>query len=509
MDSGGRDTIIKNPMSRSIGSGIKSLTNTGKEYYVLEHKTNSGSFRAGAQKEIIVDYIELGRDAKCAIRFSSMEQTVSRRHAAIQKTGNTWMLINLSAVNPTLLNGRPVKDRFYLNSGDDIQLSVEGPRLGFIVPSNNTTGSLGLGKRMSLFREQALRPYKRALYAMAAILLLIATGSGYAIYDYSQKNKTLAISLEELKKVTEISTSRADSLEAQNKKLAEENTEAQSRINSISRQLRRSSGSGGQARESSSNRRQNTASPPPSADISQLYKDIYHVRVTEVKITHTNGEVVKSNLTWSGTGFLTKDKRFITARHVVEPWFYPSRSGENQDLVLINILKHNYGAEIEITMEAVSPSQKKLKFRLRDFKIDRKDDLPEEMMFDGSPHVLRSALKNPNDIAWAKVNEQGDLVTRPEVSENLRATQELYILGYPLGIGASNPDNMTPLYSTATVGRPGLENGSIITTSNSTEKGNSGGPVFIKANNRYEVVGVVSGGWGQNIGRIVPIASIY
>ena len=72
-----------------------------------------------------------------------------------------------------ILNGS-----YYLQTGDEIQLSVGGPRLGFIVPQGRQalTSSIGLTERMSLFRKQALRPYKTALTIMGIVFVLAVAG---------------------------------------------------------------------------------------------------------------------------------------------------------------------------------------------------------------------------------------------------------------------------------------------------------------------------------------------
>ena len=92
---------------------------------------------------------------------------MSRKHAAIVRDGENWKLIHLSHSNPTLVNGHPINGSYYLQTGDEIQLSVGGPRLGFIVPQGRQalTSSIGLTERMSLFRKQAFHaPTKRINY---------------------------------------------------------------------------------------------------------------------------------------------------------------------------------------------------------------------------------------------------------------------------------------------------------------------------------------------------------
>lgn len=509
MAGSGRDTVVKGSsrLSKSIGAGIGAIASGGRDFFILEHKTNSKNFSAGKQKEIIVDYIELGRDHRCAIRYSEQDKTVSRRHAAISKEGDTWVLLNLSEVNPTLLNNRPVKKRYYLSSGDEIQLSVEGPKLGFIVPSNNKTGSLSIGKRMTLFGEQALKPYRRAIYGLVAALIVISALSGFFIYQLKDENVGLTEQNLELENTLieqdSLSTQKENELLAQ---IEQDSVNSAKQIANLQRRLRTANSR--RPRASSSSSSGNTSANVPT-DLNKVYADVYSIKAMNLKVTQNNGEIIQpENFIWFGTGFLTQDNRFITARHVIEPWFFPIDKEEDTDMFLINVLINNYGAKIDLEFEATSSSGKKLKFTLDDFKIDRSGDKAVEVTIEGGPHVVRHALESPNDIAFAKINQKGSIITKPDASTNLQAATQLYVLGYPLRFGSS-PGNMSPIYSTATVGRAGLENNSIITSDRNFDNGSSGGPVFFKEGNGYYVIGVVSGGWGDNLGRIVPIKSVY
>ena len=151
---------------------------SGRQYYILEHKTESVYHHAGESQKIIVDQIELGRDSACQVRFDESFETVSRRHAAIVKDGEGWKLITLSQTNPTFVNGQPVQGEWKLSSGDEIRLSSKGPLMGFIVPQGKQSlvSSIGMTERLNLFRQQALRPYKRALWIMFAVLIIAIAG---------------------------------------------------------------------------------------------------------------------------------------------------------------------------------------------------------------------------------------------------------------------------------------------------------------------------------------------
>ena len=173
------ETNYKRTVAGSVGAGMAAVFNaSGRQYYILEHKTESVYHHAGESQKIIVDQIELGRDSACQVRFDESFETVSRRHAAIVKEGDGWKLITLSQTNPTFVNGQPIQGEWKLSSGDEIRLSSKGPLMGFIVPQGKQSlvSSIGMTERLNLFRQQALRPYKRALWILCIVLVLAIAG---------------------------------------------------------------------------------------------------------------------------------------------------------------------------------------------------------------------------------------------------------------------------------------------------------------------------------------------
>lgn len=173
------ETNYKRTVAGSIGAGMGAIFNaSGRTYYILEHKMSSKYHHAGESQKIIVDQIELGGDSSCQVRFDESFETVSRRHAAIVRDGANWKLIPLSTTNATLVNGQVVSGEWHLKSGDEIRLSSRGPVLGFILPQGERSlvKSIGLTERMNLFRQQALRPYKTALWILAVVLVLAVAG---------------------------------------------------------------------------------------------------------------------------------------------------------------------------------------------------------------------------------------------------------------------------------------------------------------------------------------------
>ena len=171
----------KRTLRGSVGAGVGALFNgNGRRYFILEHKDSSKYHRAGESQKIIIDQVELGRDKNCQVRFDDESfPTVSRRHAAIVREGDKWKLIQLSTTNSTFLNGKPVTTEWFLENGDEIQLSVGGPRIGFIVHQGKQSlvSSIKMTERLNLFRKQALRPYKAAIVSLFVLLVLLGSAS--------------------------------------------------------------------------------------------------------------------------------------------------------------------------------------------------------------------------------------------------------------------------------------------------------------------------------------------
>lgn len=199
------ETNYKRTVAGSVGAGMASVFNaSGRQYYILEHKTESLYHHAGESQKIIVDQIELGRDSSCQVRFDEAFETVSRRHAAIVKDGGGWKIINLSQTNPTFVNGQPIQDEWKLSSGDEIRLSSKGPLMGFIIPQGKQSmvSSIGMTERLNLFRQQALRPYKTALWIMF-IVLVLAVGClvTWNILQSQKYDKELQVKQEQIQNV--------------------------------------------------------------------------------------------------------------------------------------------------------------------------------------------------------------------------------------------------------------------------------------------------------------------
>lgn len=499
-----RETEKKtNKFASSVGAGLGAVTGGG-DYYILESTSSTSTFPAGHQEEVIVNYVELGRHPKCGIRFGEKESTVSRRHAAIQKEGSQYVLIQLSKTNPTILNGRPVNKKWYLQNGDEIQLSVEGPKLNFLIPkTDKKNNSIGLSRRLSLFRRQAMRPYKRMISAFAVILLLVIGGGGYMIYDLNADKKAFE---DKLRNLTALLDSADQNQAALVDSLRGSQNISQATIDQMDRKIQEMQD---QIADGQNSNQSGTTSMTQTQDYSELHKDICFIIGTDVKLTDPNGQSqMLDGFSWSGTGFLTSDNKFVTARHVVEPWYYPS----DQNTMLLNLAVQN-GAQVEATTYAFTPDGREFSFSSNAFNLDRSEDVEEEVdLGDGETRVIRHGMSSCGaDWAWVGVQQGGgDLVPAYEFSTQVPQASELFLFGYPLRMGVQQQGsqglNLTPIFAKTDAALNGLNEGCILSTTVSFDHGNSGGPVFIEDGGEYKVVGIVSGATGQAVGRFSPIS---
>lgn len=510
----------KRTLKGSIGSGMQSLMGSGRRYYILEHKVTSKYHKAGENQQIIVDQIELGRASTCQVRFDESFATVSRRHAAIIKDGDNWKLVQLSQTNSTFLNGHRIQKEWYLQNGDEIQLSVNGPKLGFITLAGKkgTVGSLGLTRRLSLFRQQALRPYKYAIAALSILLILSVGGLGTWSYLKSNEYEALIANAQ----------NRLESLKSKNaelEKLIADAAVEQARLDSLLKLKKRpvnktvvvrqggisgKSGGGNKSSENSTSR------------LQSYENDIFFINAAIVA-EYNGEEIVLENksggyLGWTGTGFLLSDGRFVTAKHCVEGWKFDSAESLNNQLsslknetyksLFLAGLTGREGVRLKTIMIATSPSRE-LKLSSTQFRFSRQDE--RKASIGSGLSIIRATGDGGTDWAYVNTGKKGSIPGDASLSSNLPAGVRLEVLGYPRGMKASAG---SCLYgSCQTTGR-GLNEGLILISGRNYEHGNSGGPVFYNDNGTYKAVGIVSFSiydkkeGNTNMGGITPLYNL-
>lgn len=505
-------------LSGSIGAGMKSLMGgSGRRYYVLEHKVSSKYHKAGENQRIIVDQIELGRDPKCQVRFDENFGTVSRRHAAIVKDGDNWKLVQLSKTNSTYLNGHKVDKEWYLQNGDEIQLSTNGPKMGFIVPEGDKglVKSIGLSQRLSLFRQQALRPYKQAIAALACVFVISIGICGYflvqqhdLIEQYQARN--LQNTEEFNRKLAQQESNRQnDSIryEQESRRMREEHAREIAAVNSrTSRAIA----------DAEARARQRGSSETGFAAMVQeqnIPKDVYFLQTTKVVYIADGQEhpITSGNNAygWCGTGFLMNDGKFVTARHCIEGWLYSDPVGDDMVSAVVRASASNPNIKIKAYFVAVSSiSNTKFSFTSDDFRINHTLDKKAQIGTDDSGNAVYwpfafPAMEGMSESMWStdwayttRTNgKKGDLIADPALSQSLLPMQKLVVGGFPRAIGVLDGNQQVePIFSELTTSRSGLANNGCIMHSRGTDHGNSGGPIFAIKDGKLVVVGIVSRG---------------
>lgn len=473
--------------SGSIAAGMSSVFNPGgRRYYILEHKVSSKYHKQGESQEIIVDTIELGRDSRCQVRFDESFPTVSRRHAAIVKDGDNWKLVQLSSTNTTFLNGKPIKDEWYLQNGDEIQLSLNGPKLGFIIPTGNkaTVGSIGLTRRLSLFRQQAMRPYKAAIATLCVLLIAVSGVGGYFLY--TQHEELLA----NKDTITNLIVQGAEKDSLNQLKLAKMDSVNNARIDSIKRNQKTVYIRGG---------------IQPDTAISKLIAEVkpyvYYVKTTAyIKFEGRTYKIGSSQ----GTGFLLSDGRFVTARHCVQPWLF--NLDENNAVYTTDKIMGGNNVVAYAVIEAQSMNDR-ISLKSSDFVVDDSYDEVFRTKIDGNDVVVTTPFPVTfkdgthlgtermmgNDWAYARVGKQGGITPNSAASSTLRAGTTVHVLGFPSGLGKADGNReVEPIYNKMSVSRDGLNNARCIMVSEGVAHGNSGGPIFVVNKGRLEAIAVVS-----------------
>lgn len=530
--------------SGSVGAGVGALMGgSHRQYYILEYRSSSKYHHTGETQKIIVDQVELGRDPRCQIRFDDSFTSVSRRHAAIIRDGSAWKLVHLSKTNPTLLNGRPVVDEWYLQNGDEIQLSSNGPRLGFIIPQGDKSmiKNINFTERFSLFRQQALRPYKQMVAWGSVLFLLIIAGLvGWGV-----------ISQKQMQEMNEMTTQKIDEEFSKQDSI---NTSIQGDINTIGTDIASTKGSIGtlsgkvtslgekiddlppQPTPQPTPQPESEPEPQPEAPahegnpnsqpvasagftggmttLESCFPYIYYIQLDKIEWTHKNGHVEQFDIIrrWAGTGFMLEDGRFVTSRRIIEQWLFQVNGNLlNEELHPLNkAVCNNERVVAYFTAHASNGSS--LTFTSEDFVVDRSADKltvlrgPLGGLVRGA-RILIAPETGGKDWAYMQTSQRSGLKFNPDKSRLMGRAVDLTILGFPGQVGISSASG--PIYGSAKTAGSGLNRGDILTTNTSFEVGGSGAPVFaISENGEYEVVGVVSNVTEGMRGIVVPISSV-
>ncbi len=104
----------------SSGSAIRGLWDLVVSFAEDQRAVNAPALLTPPVSERARRYL-VGRDVGCDLRIDV--DTVSRRHAALERTGEKWTIEDLNSFNGTFVNGWRVNTPTAVEPGDAIQLA--------------------------------------------------------------------------------------------------------------------------------------------------------------------------------------------------------------------------------------------------------------------------------------------------------------------------------------------------------------------------------------------------
>lgn len=108
-----------------------------------------------------------------------------------------------------------------------------------------------------------------------------------------------------------------------------------------------------------------------------------------------------------------------------------------------------------------------------------------------------------NDLATLKLKNETDVflnqavIAKGDIAKDLKFGEDVFVTGYPLGLGLTfTKGNLGNIEVLSSFYKPMISNsGRFYRATPPVAGGNSGGPLFVKKNGKYQVIGITTGGW--------------
>ena len=262
-----------------------------------------------------------------------------------------------------------------------------------------------------------------------------------------------------------------------------------------------------------------------AGDESACRSSVYHIRVGYVLLQEADGQggyrTLDSLLADGhvGTGFVTTDGRFVTARHVAEPWMNPSDTLFTDWAVQVENTNREARREVMrmITrLRAVNVDGRRLDFCTDSAHINRSRDRIFNAGTRTEPRWRRSISIVFNDFdcalgdcAWFTVPQKGTVrLASSDRFARLKAGDPLLFVGSQ---SVRDPEEHVILSPTGGRLKNTPGHGCLLHSSQ-FDPGDSGGPVLARVGGRVVLVGIISrkdADRKETTGWSVPVTELY
>lgn len=237
--------------------------------FILEYKTATAAQKVGDQVKVSAAVAEIGRDTSCQVVIDESCATVSRKHAKIELDGVRYKITALSQTNSTYVNGVPVKGERYLNNGDEIKLSSQGPTVIFKVDDPRATRAVDAAATVATATQQNVQrpttpapaPAKKSNMPLIIGIVAALIIAGCAAFFFLNSKEPV----------------------------------------------------------------EDEVVVVPEAKIEDCFSSIYFVKIDDVCL-YQNGTLVSTlkpiEVDACGTGFMLTNGKFVTAASVIMPWIF-------------------------------------------------------------------------------------------------------------------------------------------------------------------------------------------
>ena len=418
--------------------------------FILEFKTATATKRAGEQIKVTAAEATIGRDNNCDVQFDESCSTVSRQHAKIVLDGGRYKIVALSQTNSTYVNGTPVKGERYLNNGDEVKFSSQGPTVIFKVNDPRATQAVDPAATRTINNVATARtvpptpaaprpaapapapaPKKKSNMPViiAAVVVLAAVVGGVLFFlNKDKKAETVAV-------------------------------EAKA----------------------------------PVLTIESCYNSVYFVKVDDISVYEKSTKALYTTISTtniiSGTGFMLDNGKFVTAKSVIEPWIVANGvvgSGADKRVWTYDELQ-KAGYEVVTNCTAYTSAGTSFKFANTDCVISQ----------DGSDWVT---LAKKDQLATV-----GGLACDADWSLSPQHGTECQIVGY---LPNTDIQKLQPSVYKNAVNVTELNKDYMIELSSQRwQSGLSGSPVVIEKGGKFVVVGIMTKSNIADRDVCVPIAN--